>query len=107
MSRKERIEQQLTKELTPTFLSVEDESSNHHVPKGAQTHFKVTAVSGKFKDLSRVARHRLVNQLLNNEFSLGLHALSLHLYTSEEWLNRNKPVLHSPSCKDGYKNKLN
>ncbi|CEG57521.1 BolA family protein [Legionella fallonii] len=107
MSRKERIEQQLLEELTPTFLNVEDESNNHHVPEGAQTHFKVIAVSAKFKDLSRVARHRLVNHLLNNEFALGLHALSLHLYTSEEWLNKNKSVLQSPSCKDGYKNRLN
>ncbi|MCL9682698.1 BolA family protein [Legionella maioricensis] len=104
MSRKERIEQKLTTELLPTFLSVEDESRNHHVPEGAQTHFKVIAVSAQFMELSRVARHRLVNHLLSNEFELGLHALSLHLYTSEEWAQKNKSVLNSPACKDGYKN---
>jgi len=37
MSRKDRIEQQLTTELSPLYLSVEDESGNHHVPEGAQT----------------------------------------------------------------------
>lgn len=105
MSRKERIEEKLTTELSPGFLSVEDESRNHHVPEGAQTHFKVIAVSAKFMELNRVARHRLVNHLLGNEFELGLHALSLHLYTAEEWVHKNKSVLDSPACKDGYKNR--
>jgi BolA protein len=105
MSRKERIEHQLTTELSPTFLNVEDESRNHHVPEGAQTHFKVVAVSPKFAELNRVARHRLVNHLLRAEFDLGLHALSLHLYTAEEWTIKNKSVLDSPACKDGYKNR--
>jgi|SRR5580704_11672963 BolA protein len=104
MSTKERIEQQLSIELTPIFLSVEDESRNHHVPKGAQTHFKIVAVSAKFNDLSLVTRHRLVNHLLKKEFELGLHALSLHLYTAKEW-DSNKPVFNSPTCRDGYKNK--
>lgn len=103
MSRKERIEQQLTSKLSPAYLSVEDESSNHHVPAGAQTHFKVIAVSAQFTGLNRVARHRLVNHLVAQEFELGLHALSLHLYTDEEWTNKNQSVLNSPSCKDGYK----
>lgn len=106
MSRKERIEQELSLELSPLYLSVEDESSNHHVPEGAQTHFKVIAVSAKFTNLNRVSRHRLVNQLLKQEFDSGLHALSLHLYTVEEWSNKNQSVLNSPSCKDGYKNRI-
>ena len=102
MSRKNRIEQLLTQELTPVFLNVEDESANHHVPEGAQTHFKVTAVSSVFIDLTRVARHRLINKLLNGEFDLGLHALSMHLLTPEEWEKKEKPVLKSPPCKDGF-----
>ena len=48
MQRKERIEQQLVQELAPVFLSVENESNNHHVPKGSETHFKVIAVSAQF-----------------------------------------------------------
>ncbi|KTD57797.1 BolA family protein [Legionella shakespearei] len=104
MSRKERIEEQLSIHLSPVFLNVEDESGNHHVPEGAQTHFKVTAVSAQFKDLSRVARHRLVNDLLKAEFTTGLHALSMHLYTAEEWELKKDGVLKSPACKDGYKN---
>ncbi len=84
MSRKKRIERQLTIELAPLFLSVEDESHNHHVPQGAQTHFKVIVVSHKFTELNRINRHRLVNRLLGEEFTLGLHALSLHFFSSHD-----------------------
>jgi BolA protein len=103
MSRKIRIEQLLNQELMPVYLNVEDESANHHVPEGAQTHFKVTVVALRFSDLSRISRHRLVNNLLKNEFELGLHALSMHLFSPEEWEKRNKSVLQSPNCRGGFK----
>lgn len=104
MSRKDRIEQQIKKVLNPIYLSVEDESVNHHVPKGAETHFKVIVVSKQFTNLTRTERHRTVNKLLQQEFNLGLHALSIHLYTSEEW-EKNNTVLKSPSCRDGFNKK--
>ncbi len=104
MSRHDRIEHVLNQNLSPSFIAVEDESRNHHVPEGAETHFKVIVVSSKFNDLSRVARHREVNKLLKDEFDQGLHALSLHLYTDIEWVEKESSVLKSPACKDGYKN---
>ncbi|HHF7374411.1 BolA family protein [Legionella bozemanae] len=102
MSRKNRIEKLVSQELVPVYLNVEDESANHHVPEGAQTHFKITVVSSRFIDLSRIARHRLLNQLLKEEFELGLHALSMHLFTPDEWNDRNKTVLQSSVCKGGF-----
>lgn len=39
MTRKLRIEEKLISALSPLFLSVEDESMNHHVPQGAETQF--------------------------------------------------------------------
>ncbi|KTC88753.1 BolA family transcriptional regulator [Fluoribacter dumoffii] len=102
MSRKNRIEELLNHELAPVFLNVEDESGQHHVPENAQTHFKITVVSSQFSALSRLARHRLLNHLLKKEFERGLHALSMHLFTPEEWESRNKNVLNSPSCKGGF-----
>jgi BolA-like protein 1 len=42
-------------------------------------------VSEEFKGKTPIARHRLVNGLLKEEFDLGLHALSLRLKTPEEW----------------------
>lgn len=105
MPRKNRIESILNnEELSPIYLNVEDESKNHHVPQGAETHFKVTLVSLKFADLTRVERHRLLNNLLHEEFNQGLHALSMHLYTPEEWEKNKSRVLNSPSCRDGYNN---
>lgn len=103
MLRKNRIKDLLNRELSPVYLNVEDESSNHHVPENAQTHFKVTAVSEQFTGLTPIARHRLLNHLLSEEFTLGLHALSMHLFTPEEWKNSNKTLLKSPSCRDGFK----
>jgi BolA protein len=102
MSRKNRIEKLLNQEFVPVYLNVEDESANHHVPEGSQTHFKITVVSSRFIDLSRIARHRLLNQLLKEEFELGLHALSMHLFTPDEWENQSKTVLQSPVCKGGF-----
>lgn len=102
MTRKLRIAELLKQKLSPTYLNVEDESHHHHVPENAQTHFKVTLVSSELMNTTRVARHRLVNQLLSEEFALGMHALSLHLYTPEEWSARGESVLKSPNCRDGF-----
>jgi BolA protein len=104
MSRKQRINQLISEELNPGFLEIEDESSKHHVPEGAETHFKVSIVSEKFNDLTKVARHRLITKLLAKELNSGLHALSLHLYTPEEWQNRGQTTPTSPACRDGYRN---
>ena len=43
-------------------------------------------VSPSFKGLTSIKRHRLVNNLLKDEFdNHGLHALSLRLKTPEEF----------------------
>jgi BolA protein len=103
MSRSERINQLINLELAPNYLDVEDESSKHHVPEGAETHFKLSIVTTQFNGLSRINRHRLVNKLLAEELRSGLHALSLHLYTPEEWKERSGAVPNSPACRDGYR----
>ncbi|QRN03244.1 BolA/IbaG family iron-sulfur metabolism protein [Legionella sp. MW5194] len=103
MSRKQRIEDLLMSQLAPVHLSVENESHRHHVPEGAETHFKVIAVSDQFTSLNRVARHRLLNRLLADELQTGLHALSLHLYTPAEWQEKEGKVMNSPACRDGYR----
>jgi BolA protein len=103
MSRKQRIHQQLNSELNPSVLEVEDESSKHHVPKDAETHFKVTVVSEQFKTLTKLARHRQINKLLAEELNTGLHALSLHLFTPEEWEAREQSTSKTPACRDGYR----
>ena len=101
MSRKLRLHHALTEKLKPDTLLVEDESNRHHVPVGAETHFKVVAVSTEFEHLNRVDRHRMINTLFADEFIAGLHALSLHLYTPTEWVQASSKVLPSPACRDG------
>ncbi len=98
MSRQEQIYQAIARALNPEHLLIQDETHQHSVPKGSETHFKVVAVSDRFANLNPIARHRLINTCLASEFETGLHALSLHLYTPDEWLKRSTPVPDSPLC---------
>ena len=88
MSRKERLERVLTERFAPVALAVEDDSARHAGHAGAraggQTHYNVVMVADAFHGLSRVARHRAVTDALGDEFSGGLHALSLVLRTPGE-----------------------
>lgn len=101
MSRRNRIEELIHQALLPIYLNIEDESSNHHVPQGSQTHFKLIVVSSHFSDLSQLSRHRVINHMLQKEFELGLHALSMHLFTPDEWEKRKHNLLQSPICRGG------
>jgi BolA family transcriptional regulator, general stress-responsive regulator len=86
--RAQRIRAALTEALQPIALEVEDDSARHaghagaHV--GGQTHYNVRIVAAAFEGQGRVARHRLVNQALAEEFASGLHALSLELRSPAE-----------------------
>jgi BolA family transcriptional regulator, general stress-responsive regulator len=81
MNRLQRIEGLLTKALAPTSLSVVDESHHHAGHSGAreggETHYNVTIEAEVFKGKTRVACHRLVNEVLKDEFDTGLHALAI------------------------------
>ncbi|WP_435235261.1 BolA family protein [Psychromonas sp. PT13] len=92
------IEKKIVDQLSPQFLNVENESSQHAVPKDSETHFKVTVVSDAFHDMRLLQRHRLINQLLSEELSGPVHALALHTCTPEEWSKRNGLVRDSAQC---------
>lgn len=79
-----RIEQQLRERLSPTHLEVIDESALHagHAGANAQgfgSHFRVRIASPLFAGKSRVARHRLVYDALQNFIDEGLHALAIEI----------------------------
>ncbi|MGI4792644.1 MAG: BolA family protein [Janthinobacterium lividum] len=78
-----RIEAALRAHFAPTILQVQDDSAMHAGHSGAraegETHYNVLVVSERFSGLNRVARHRLINAALSDEFTAGLHALSLTL----------------------------
>jgi len=101
MSRKQRLHNNFSTHFNPTYLVIEDETGHHSVSIHSESHFKVIMVSKIFLDKTRVARHRLVNQFIMEEFSNGLHALSLHLFTPEEWRERQATVAASPQCRGG------
>jgi BolA protein len=82
-TRLSRMESVLRDRFAPTILQVADDSAKHAGHAGArpggETHYDVLLVSERFKGLSRVERHRLVNEALADEFNTGLHALALTL----------------------------
>ncbi len=80
-----RTRQAITKKLNEAFapesLDVIDESHLHaghagHRP-GGETHFRVYIVSPAFEGKSRIDRHRMINQVLADELTAGVHALAL------------------------------
>jgi BolA family transcriptional regulator, general stress-responsive regulator len=79
-----RIEEQLRARLSPSHLEVLDESAAHagHAGANAQgfgSHFRVRIASPLFAGKSRVARHRLVYDALQNFIDQGLHALAIEI----------------------------
>lgn len=103
MSRQDVITQKLAEALAPTQLDVENESYRHSVPKGSETHFKVTLVSAAFEELSTVERHRRVHAVLAEELQHGVHALTLRLFTPAQWAASGQPPFTSPPCLGGGK----
>lgn len=76
-----QIETKLVQGLAPTRLEIVDESYRHAGHAGAspegETHFQVEIVSPLFEGKSRVARQRLVYDLLGELLKTRIHALSL------------------------------
>ena len=92
------IEEKITAQIKPEFLKVENESARHAVPKNSETHFKVTVVSDTFNNMMLLARHRVINEILQNELRCPVHALALHTFTKMEWLERNQLSRESGKC---------
>ncbi|MXZ54606.1 MAG: BolA/IbaG family iron-sulfur metabolism protein [Gammaproteobacteria bacterium] len=87
----------------PTHLEVVNESGKHNVPKGSETHFKVVMICDKFEGLRLIQRHRMINEILQEELAGPIHALSLHLYTNQDWEKRFGSIPESPPCRGGEK----
>lgn len=101
MTTQQTIEDKLNARFQLAHLHVENESGNHNVPTGSETHFKVVLVSENFEGLRPLARHRAVNETLAEELAGGVHALALHTYTPAEWRDRFGDAPMSPPCLGG------
>jgi len=95
---KQHLTEQLQLALSPSYLEVINESSNHSGP-ATESHFKLIVVSDYFNDLALIARHRFINNLFKEELS-HIHALAMHTYTSHEWQLKNGAP-DSPKCSGG------
>jgi len=100
---RDAIHDALVEAFAPTVLEVINESNNHSVPRGSETHFKVVVVSEGFAGLSPVARHRAVNKALAAQLAAGVHALSIQAFTPPQWVERGGVVPPSPPCLGGSK----
>ncbi len=78
------LTERLQNRLQPDVLEVLDESAAHagHVganDSGSGTHFRVRIGGAQFQGVSRVARHRLVYDALQDFIDQGLHALAIEV----------------------------
>ncbi|MBP8019499.1 MAG: BolA family transcriptional regulator [Hylemonella sp.] len=80
----QQLSARLQERLAPTQLQVIDESSQHAGHAGANaegfgSHFRVRIAAPQFEGLTRVAKHRLVYDALQDFIDQGLHALAIEL----------------------------
>lgn len=86
MNTAELIQQRL-RTLTPENVVLEDESAQHAGHAGAASgggHYRLTLVSPQFRNLSTLARHRLVYAAMGELMQREIHALSITALTPEE-----------------------
>ncbi|CAH4030617.1 bolA-like protein 2 [Pieris brassicae] len=74
----EYIKEKLTKELDAVHVEVIDDSD------GCGAKFSVLVVSDKFQGKPLLARHKLVNSVLQEELKT-IHAFSQKALTVEQW----------------------
>tara|TARA_B100001769_G_C21733302_1_gene402767 strand:- start:172 stop:444 length:273 start_codon:yes stop_codon:yes gene_type:complete len=89
MKRKSKIEEIIKQNLKFEHYEIDDVSESHRghsgFVEGQETHLNILIVSDDFKNLNRVSRQRVLNQLLLDEFKNGLHAVSYCLFTKDEY----------------------
>ena len=88
MSIENEMRQKLMITLEPTRLDIINESEMHaghrSSPGTGESHFRILVVSEMFKDKNRVARHRMVNQILSDELAGRIHACALQTFAPGE-----------------------
>ena len=91
MNRKAKITNILNENLDLYRCCVSDVSESHKghsgYVKGEETHFEVLIISNDFENKNRLERHKMVNNLLKNEFLGSLHSITYKLMTVSESKN--------------------
>ena len=78
------IKKKLTEQLSPEVLEIRDDSDMHKnhgniKEEDTETHFYIKIKSSVFNNKSKLSMHKIVYDILNEEFTKGLHALELDL----------------------------
>lgn len=89
MSAEKRLREKLMIALEPTRLDIVNESELHaghrSSPGTGESHFRILIVSPMFTGVSRVGRHRMVNDIIADDLKAGgIHALALSTYAPGE-----------------------
>ncbi len=74
----EDIKEIILKQMPDALVFVQD-------PQNDGTHLEATVISKDFNNMSLVAQHRQVMNLLKNSFSTNLHALKLTTLSYDQW----------------------
>ena len=78
--REQRLRQRLESRFAPSVLVIKDESSLHAGHAGAAAghgHFRIRIVAEAFRNVSPVARHRLVYAAVEDLLKTDIHALAI------------------------------
>jgi BolA protein len=94
------IRNKVEQELAPKVLEILNESHMHSGP-AANSHFNLTVVSDAFEGKRPVARHQMIYKILADELAGEVHALALHVFTSDEWQKAGGTTEVSPNCQGG------
>jgi BolA protein len=88
MTKEAVIREKLMLGLEPTRLDVINESELHaghrSSPGTGDSHYRIVVVAPRFAGQSRLARHRMINELLADELAGGIHALAVHAFAPDE-----------------------
>lgn len=89
MKRRSKIEKIIKEAFEPYYFSVLDVSEEHRghlsFQENVESHFEIVIVSKIFNNKSKIDRHRMVNQILKEEYLSDLHSVTIRALTVEEF----------------------
>ena len=83
MNRKQRIDKILSNKFDNFLLEIVDNSNLHkghnNFTGNDETHIKITLTKKNAISINRLNIHRIINNLLQEEFKSGLHSLEIKI----------------------------
>lgn len=99
-----QIEEKIRAALDPERLAIINESGNHNVPEGSESHFNAIVVAAAFEGQNLVARHRAVYGAIGDELRDEIHAFTMKTLTPAEWEAAGGEAENpAPKCRGGAK----